>query len=103
MARNVTTKSTFSTSTGASTVAGFANPATKVTALVHSTGSTGTVVWRIQGALGEGDFQNLNAAATTSTGVSIISSTAGHVVDQARVNISANNSTAGGTIWIAGV
>jgi len=103
MARNIYTKSTFSTSTGVSNTAGFANPAAKCSAIFQSTGSTGTVVWRLQGGIGQSGWVNMTAAATTSTGTFAVSSTVGHVIDRARVTISANNSTAGGTIWIVGV
>ncbi len=103
MARNTYTKSTFSTSTGVSTVAGFANPAARCSVIMESTGSTGTVVWRLQGAIGQSGWINMTAAATTSTGVAAVSSTVAHVVDKARVSITGNNSTAGGTIWIVGV
>jgi len=103
MARNVHTKSTFSTSTMATSAAGFANPAARVTAVVHSTGSTGVVTWRLQGAIGQSGWTNLTAAATTSTGVSMQSSTAIHVVDKARITISANVSTSAGTVFITGV
>lgn len=102
MARNVTTKSTFSTSEGASRAAGFANPVAKVTAVIHSTGSTGTIMWKIQGALGQSGWVNLSTAIT-STGVSMVSSTAAHIVDKARIDITTNNSTAPGTVWITGV
>ncbi len=102
MARNTYTKSTFSTSTGATAVAGFANPAARVTAVVHSTGSTGTVVWQIQGSIGQSGWFAMSAA-TTSIGVAALSSTAVHIVDKARITISANNSTAAGTVFITGV
>jgi len=104
MARNISYPSTFSTSTGNSGQVGFANPVRVVT-VNFTNASTKAFTYTIQGAVGLGPFVNISAAASTaaSTGSVMKSSTFGHVVTQARLNLSLNATTGGGTVYFTGV
>lgn len=105
MARNVaSTAISFGTSTGPAAAYGLAVPTARVTAVVESDGSTGVISTQIQGRVGLSEWVNISSV-TSSTGVFALSSTGegvafGHNVTSARVNLTANASTAGGTIWM---
>ena len=77
---------------------------TIVSAIV-SHGSTKQVIWTLQGSLGGDLWVNLNAAASSSTGTSVVTSTVAGIYDRARINVSSNTSTGNvTTTWkVAGV
>lgn len=83
---------TLSTSTGTLPAAALDQVCSQVSANITH-GSTKTIAWKMQGSLSGLHWQDLNAAATTSTGTAAVLSTASGLFNRVRIVVTGNNTT----------